>query len=91
MTAETARAGASYREVVVAVGPEVDAGSTRLKAGTAQKLVFNTISTRTMIRLGRTYRGLMIGVAPGNEKLRRRADRNVVLASRGCVRKALER
>jgi hypothetical protein len=68
-------------EVVVAVGPEVVAGSTRLKAGTAQKLVLNTISTVTMIRLGRTYGGLMIGVAPGNEKLRQRARRNVVLAS----------
>jgi N-acetylmuramic acid 6-phosphate etherase len=68
-------------EVAVAVGPEVVAGSTRLKAGTAQKLVLNTISTVTMIRLGRTYGGLMIGVAPGNEKLRQRARRNVVLAS----------
>ena len=68
-------------EVAVVVGPEVIAGSTRLKAGTAQKLVLNTISTVTMIRLGRTYGGLMIGVAPNNEKLRERARRNVVLAS----------
>jgi N-acetylmuramic acid 6-phosphate etherase len=68
-------------EVVVAVGPEVIAGSTRLKAGTAQKLVLNTVSTVTMIRLGRTFGGLMVGVAPGNEKLRVRARRNVVLAS----------
>jgi N-acetylmuramic acid 6-phosphate etherase len=68
-------------EIVAAVGPEVVAGSTRLKAGTAQKLVLNTISTVTMIRLGRTYGGLMIGVALGNEKLRERARRNVVLAS----------
>ncbi|HEU5476922.1 MAG TPA: N-acetylmuramic acid 6-phosphate etherase [Gaiellaceae bacterium] len=68
-------------EVAVVVGPEVIAGSTRLKAGTAQKLVLNTISTVTMIRLGRTYGGLMVGVAPGNEKLRERARRNVVLAS----------
>jgi N-acetylmuramic acid 6-phosphate etherase len=59
----------------------VIAGSTRPKAGTAQKLVLNTISTVTMIRLGRTYGGLMVGVAAGNEKLRRRARRNVVLAS----------
>ena len=69
------------REVAVEVGPEVLAGSTRLKAGTAQKLVLDTISTVTMIRLGRTYGGLMVGVAPGNEKLRERARRNVVLAS----------
>jgi N-acetylmuramic acid 6-phosphate etherase len=67
--------------VAAVVGPEVLAGSTRLKAGTAQKLVLNTISTVTMIRLGRTYGGLMVGVAPGNEKLRERARRNVVLAS----------
>ena len=68
-------------EVAVLVGPEVIAGSTRLKAGTAQKLVLNTISTVAMIRLGRTYGGLMVGVAPGNEKLRERARRNVVFAS----------
>jgi N-acetylmuramic acid 6-phosphate etherase len=68
-------------EVAAVVGPEVLAGSTRLKAGTAQKLVLNTISTVTMIRLGRTYGGLMVGVAPGNEKLRERARRNVVVAS----------
>jgi len=68
-------------DVAAVVGPEVLAGSTRLKAGTAQKLVLNTISTLTMIRLGRTYGGLMIGVLPGNEKLRARARRNVALAS----------
>ena len=68
-------------EVAVVVGPEVIAGSTRLKAGTAQKLVLNTISTVTMIRLGRTYSGLMVNVDPGNEKLRERARRNVVLAT----------
>src|SRR5215467_10169519 len=68
-------------EIAVVVGPEVIAGSTRLKAGTAQKLVLNTISTVTMIRLGRTYGGLMVGVIPANEKLRERARRNVVLAS----------
>ena len=73
--------GARRHELVVVVGPEVVAGSTRLKAGTAQKLVLNTISTVTMIRLGRTYAGLMVGVAPENAKLRERARRNVLLAS----------
>ena len=68
-------------EVVTVVGPEVIAGSTRLKAGTAQKLVLNTISTVTMIRLGRTYGGLMVGLTPANDKLRERARRNVALAS----------
>ena len=74
-------ASLAEHEVAVVVGPEVIAGSTRLKAGTAQKLVLNTISTVTMIRLGRTYGGLMVGVTPANEKLRERARRNVVLAS----------
>ncbi|HET7145607.1 MAG TPA: N-acetylmuramic acid 6-phosphate etherase [Gaiellaceae bacterium] len=68
-------------ELVVPVGREVVSGSTRLKAGTAQKLVLNAISTVTMIRLGRTYDGLMVGVSLGNAKLRERARRNVVLAS----------
>jgi N-acetylmuramic acid 6-phosphate etherase len=74
-------AALAEHELAVVVGPEVIAGSTRLKAGTAQKLVLNTISTVAMIRLGRTFGGLMVGVAPGNEKLRERARRNVVLAS----------
>jgi N-acetylmuramic acid 6-phosphate etherase len=74
-------AALAEHDVAVVVGPEVIAGSTRLKAGTAQKLVLNTISTVTMIRLGRTFGGLMVGVAPGNDKLRERARRNVVLAS----------
>ena len=78
---ESPAAALAEHEVAVVVGPEVIAGSTRLKAGTAQKLVLNTISTVTMIRLGRTYGGLMVGVTPTNEKLRERARRNVVLAS----------
>src|SRR4051794_25770294 len=65
------------REVCVPVGAEVIAGSTRLKAGTAQKLVLNTISTVSMVRLGRTYGNLMAGVAPLNEKLRAR-QRSIV-------------
>jgi N-acetylmuramic acid 6-phosphate etherase len=77
----SASAALAEHEVAVVVGPEVIAGSTRLKAGTAQKLVLNTISTVAMIRLGRTYGGLMVAVAPANEKLRERARRNVVLAS----------
>ncbi len=68
-------------EVAVVVGPELVAGSTRLKAGTAQKLVLNAISTVTMIRLGRTFAGLMVAVAPENSKLRERARRNVAIAS----------
>lgn len=55
------------------VGPEVIAGSTRMKAGTAQKLVLNMISTTVMIRLGYTYGNLMSNLQLKNEKLRRRA------------------
>jgi len=72
---------AADHEIAVVVGPEVLAGSTRLKAGTAQKLVLNSISTATMIRLGRTYAGLMVSVVPDNAKLRERARRNLVIAS----------
>jgi N-acetylmuramic acid 6-phosphate etherase len=78
---DSAIASVAEHEVRVLVGPEVVSGSTRLKAGTAQKLVLNAISTATMIRLGRTYDGLMVGVAPENAKLRDRARRNVVIAS----------
>jgi N-acetylmuramic acid 6-phosphate etherase len=78
---DSAIASVAEHEVRVLVGPEVVSGSTRLKAGTAQKLVLNTISTATMIRLGRTYDGLMVGVAPENAKLRERARQNVVIAS----------
>jgi N-acetylmuramic acid 6-phosphate etherase len=68
-------------EIAAVVGPEVIAGSTRLKAGTAQKLVLNTITTVAMIRLGRTYGNLMVDVRGSNEKLRARAHRVVRLAT----------
>jgi len=55
------------------VGPEVLAGSTRMKAGTAQKMVLNMLSTGTMILLGKTYGNLMVDVQATNDKLRRRA------------------
>ena len=69
------------REVAVVVGAEVLAGSTRLKAGTAQKLVLNTISTVSMIRLGKTFGNLMVDVVATNEKLRARVRRIVELAT----------
>jgi N-acetylmuramic acid 6-phosphate etherase len=68
-------------EIVAVVGPEVIAGSTRMKAGTAQKLVLNTISSTVMIRLGKTYGNLMVDVVPSNAKLRARARRAVALAT----------
>jgi N-acetylmuramic acid 6-phosphate etherase len=61
------------QEVCVPVGPEVLTGSTRLKAGTAQKLVLNMVSTISMIRLGKTFGNLMVDLVPSNEKLRARA------------------
>jgi N-acetylmuramic acid 6-phosphate etherase len=69
------------REIAVVVGPEFLAGSTRLKAGTAQKLVLNTISTVVMIRLGKTYGNLMVDVAAANDKLAGRVRRIVATAS----------
>ena len=67
----------AQHELAVVVGPEFVAGSTRLKAGTAQKLVLNTISTVAMIRLGKTFGDLMVDVVATNEKLRARAARIV--------------
>ncbi|MGH8631839.1 MAG: N-acetylmuramic acid 6-phosphate etherase, partial [Burkholderiales bacterium] len=56
-------------------GPEAVAGSTRLKAGTAQKLVLNLLSTAAMVRLGHVYRNLMVNVHMSNRKLRQRGRR----------------
>jgi N-acetylmuramic acid 6-phosphate etherase len=63
--------------IVVEAGPEVVAGSTRMKAGTAQKLVLNMLTTAAMIRLGRVYDGYMVGVQPTSRKLKDRAIRMV--------------
>jgi N-acetylmuramic acid 6-phosphate etherase len=70
-------------EIAVVVGPEFLAGSTRLKAGTAQKLVLNTISTLAMVRLGKTFGSLMVDVVAANEKLRARVAR-IVRAATGA-------
>ena len=77
------------REIMVLVGPEILAGSTRLKAGTAQKLVLNTISTVAMIRLGKTYAGLMVNVVAANEKLRERV-RRIVMEATGAPSEAID-
>lgn len=70
-------------EITIAplVGPEVIAGSTRLKAGTAQKMVLNMLSTGVMVRLGKTLGNLMVDVQPLNAKLRERARRIVAEAT----------
>lgn len=67
--------------IEVVVGPEVLAGSTRMKAGTAQKLVLNTISTVAMVGLGKTYGNLMVNVQASNDKLRARARRAVAVVT----------
>lgn len=59
--------------IEVIVGPEIISGSTRLKAGTAQKMVLNMISTITMVQLGKTYKNLMVDLQASNVKLRNRA------------------
>jgi N-acetylmuramic acid 6-phosphate etherase len=75
--------------IEVLVGPEVLAGSTRLKAGTAQKLVLNMISTIAMVRLGKTYGNLMVDLRATNGKLRERAAR-IVQAVTGTDRDRAE-
>lgn len=73
----TALSAAAEHPIEVAVGPEVLTGSTRLKSGTAQKLVLNMFSTIVMVQQGKTYGNLMIDLKPTNDKLRERAARMV--------------
>ncbi|TGQ91120.1 N-acetylmuramic acid 6-phosphate etherase [Mesorhizobium sp. M8A.F.Ca.ET.208.01.1.1] len=76
------------------VGPEVLTGSTRLKSGTAQKLVLNMLTTASMIRIGKSYQNLMVDLNPSNRKLVARAIR-IVMQTTGCAapqaRQALDR
>jgi N-acetylmuramic acid 6-phosphate etherase len=71
--------------ILVAVGPEVVTGSTRMKAGTATKLVLNTLSTAAMIRLGKTYGNLMVDLRAWNDKLIDRSER-IVMETTGLPR-----
>lgn len=73
----------SEHPILIETGEEPVAGSTRLKAGTAQKVVLNLFSTMVMVRLGKVYRGLMVHMRPTNEKLRQRAERMVAMIT-GC-------
>lgn len=70
-------AAAADVAIELVVGPEIVAGSTRLKAGTAQKVALNTLSTAVFWRLGHVYHGRMVDVVPSNAKLRRRAARMI--------------
>ena len=76
--------------ICVEVGPEVIAGSSRMKAGTAQKMVLNMLSTGSMIKIGKTYQNLMIDVNPTNEKLKDRAIRIVAQIAETTHAKAFE-
>lgn len=71
--------------IEVEVGPEVLTGSTRLKSGTAQKLILNMISTASMVRTGKVYQNLMVDVMQSNEKLHTRAE-NIVIDATGVTR-----
>ncbi|MET9577734.1 MULTISPECIES: N-acetylmuramic acid 6-phosphate etherase [Streptomyces] len=82
-------AAAADHGIEIVVGPELLTGSTRLKSGTAQKLVLNMVSTITMIRLGKTYGNLMVDVRASNDKLRARSHRIVALAT-GAEDKEIE-
>jgi N-acetylmuramic acid 6-phosphate etherase len=77
------------RAIEVAVGPEALTGSTRLKAGTAQKLVLNMISTATMVKLGKAYGNFMVDMKPTNGKLRQRA-RGIVAMATGAEEAAVD-
>ena len=73
----------SYSDIAIEIdaGPEVLSGSTRMKSGTAQKMVLNIISTTSMIKIGKVYKNLMIDVKPTNEKLIERSKRIICLAT----------
>ena len=79
--------------ILVLVGPEVVTGSTRMKAGTATKLVLNTLTTAAMIRLGKTYGNLMVDLRAWNDKLIDRSERIVMETTglpRGEARRVIE-
>ena len=80
-TPDSELARAAQIAITPLAGPEVVAGSTRLKAGTAQKMVLNMLTTGTFIRLGYVYKNLMVNVQPNNTKLLDRARRIVAAAA----------
>lgn len=76
--------------IEVSVGPEVLTGSTRLKAGSAQKMILNMITTGAMVHTGKAYQNLMVDVVQSNEKLRTRAE-NIVMAATDVSREQARR
>ena len=89
-TTDSELARAAEIAITPLVGPEVIAGSTRLKAGTAQKLVLNMLSTAVCIRLGCVYGNLMVNVQPKNSKLADRARRIIAAAAEVTPERAAE-
>lgn len=82
-------AAAADIAIVPVTGPEAIMGSTRMKAGTAQKMVLNMISTAVMVRLGKVYQNLMVDLSPSNAKLRDRSIR-IVMQAAGVSRREAE-
>ena len=88
--ADSTLAKAADVAMVTVVGPEAIAGSSRMKAGTAQKLVLNMITTAAMIGIGKTYENWMVDVRPTNQKLRLRAQRLVSVLAETSIETATE-
>ena len=82
--------GYADHSIFLDVGPEIVAGSTRMKSGTAQKLVLNMITTAAMIRIGKVYNNLMVDLVPVNKKLIERSIRLIITAT-GCDRDTAEK
>ncbi len=82
-------AAAADVAIIPVTGPEAIMGSTRMKAGTAQKMVLNMLSTATMIKLGKVYHNLMVDLCPSNAKLKDRSAR-IVMQAAGVSRQEAE-
>ncbi|MBB5574284.1 MULTISPECIES: N-acetylmuramic acid 6-phosphate etherase [Rhizobium] len=83
-------AGIADLAISPVVGPEILTGSTRLKSGTAQKLILNMLTTASMIRIGKSYQNLMVDVNASNKKLVARASR-IVMQATGCTQEEARR
>jgi len=91
LTCNPSSAIAQMADISIApvVGPEVLTGSTRLKSGTAQKLVLNMLTTASMVRIGKSYENLMVDLVASNDKLKARAAR-IVMQATGCTARDAE-
>ena len=85
----TSNAGCAMSQIATVVGAEVLTGSSRMKSGTAQKLVLNMLTTASMIRIGKCYQNLMVDVQASNEKLKARAVK-IVMEATDCTKETAE-